>query len=112
VDIVREGGTVLGRSFAVQIKTGQSHVAKHSDQGFLLYGELKHLNYFLNSSVPIVLVWVDDSANSAWWVHMKPHAIRMTKTGWSILISSAPLLRASSSLTPYSAVSRLRGGTR
>src|ERR1017187_4017731 len=96
VDIVRSDGAVLGKSFAVQIKTGPSHVAKTSDQGFLLYGEIKHLNYFLNFSVPVVLVWVDDSKKQAWWVHVTPHAIRMTKTGWSILIPKASCFDASS----------------
>lgn len=95
VDIVGVNGSVLGRSFAVQIKTGQSHVAKTTEQGFLLYGERKHLNYFLNSSVPIILIWVDDSSSRAWWVHIKPYAVRLTKTGWSILIPKANLLDTS-----------------
>ncbi len=86
VEIVREDGAVLGRSFALQIKTGKSHVAKTSEQGFLLYGELKHLNYFVNSPVPVALVWVDEAENRAWWVHVTPHAVRMTEKGWSILI--------------------------
>lgn len=97
VDIIRQDGAVLGKSFAVQIKTGPSHVAKTSDQGFLLYGDLKHLNYFLNSPVPVVLVWVDDAVNRAWWVHVVPHAIRLTKTGWSILIPRTNGFAASSS---------------
>ena len=97
VDIVRKDGAVLGKCFAVQIKTGPSHVAKTSEQGLLLYGELKHLNFFLNSPVPVVLVWVDDSVNRAWWVHVQPHAIRMTKVGWSILIPKANRFAASSS---------------
>ncbi len=95
VDIIGAGGSVLGRSFAVQIKTGPSHVAKTTEQGFLLYGELKHLNYFLNSSVPVILIWVDDSASRAWWVHIKPYAVRLTKTGWSVLIPRANLFDAS-----------------
>lgn len=97
VDIVHVDGTIPGKSFAVQIKTGPSHVAKTSEQGFLLYGKLKHFNYFLNSPVPVILVWVDGSANRAWWVHIQPHAIRMTKTGWSILIPKANSFDASSS---------------
>ena len=96
VDIVREDGAVIGKSFAVQIKTGPSHVAKDSAQGYLLYGDLKHLNYFLNSPVPVVLVWVDDTKNRAWWVYVQPHAIRMTKTGWSILIPKANQFNSSS----------------
>jgi hypothetical protein len=89
VDIVREDGGVIGRNFAVQIKTGPSHVVKDSEQGFLLYGDLKHLNYFLNSPIPVVLVWVDDAKSRAWWVHIKPTAVRMTKGGWSILVPKA-----------------------
>jgi len=86
VDIVQEGGAIVGKCFAVQIKTGPSHIVKSPDQGMLLYGERKHLNYFLNSPIPVVLVWVDDSRSQAWWVHVKPAAIRMTSNGWSILI--------------------------
>jgi len=97
VDIVRSDGAMIGKSFAVQIKTGSSHVAKTSDQGFLLYGEIKHLNYFLNFSVPVILVWVDDSKKQAWWIHVTPHAIRMTKTGWSILIPKTNRFDSSSS---------------
>ena len=97
IDIVRDDEAVLGRSFAIQIKTGPSHVANESDQGFLLYGERKHLNYFLNSPIPVILVWVDDSLKKAWWVHVQPHAVRITKTGWSILVPKSNRFASESS---------------
>jgi hypothetical protein len=95
VDLVSESGCVLGKNFAVQIKTGPSHVVKSTDHGFLLHGQLKHLNYFLNSPLPIILVWVDDSVGRAWWVHVKPTAVRMAKAGWTILIPKSNRLDSS-----------------
>src|SRR5947209_1639566 len=52
IDIVHEDGSVVGRTLAVQVKTGSSHIVKTIEQGFVLHGELKHLNFFLNSPVP------------------------------------------------------------
>jgi hypothetical protein len=96
IDIVRDDGDVLGRTIGVQVKTGESHIQAESSQGFKLTGDLKHLNYFLNSPVPIVLILVNKRKKTAWWVHIRPEAIKMTSKGWSILIPKSQQLDESS----------------
>ena len=95
LDVIREDGAVLGRSVAVQIKTGKSHIIKNSNFGFVLKGTRKHLNYFLNYPIPVLLVFVDEVAQRAWWVHVCPQAIRLRKTDWEITVPQAQRLDAS-----------------
>ncbi len=95
LDVIREDGAVLGRSVAVQIKTGKSHVIKSSNFGFVLKGTRKHLNYFLNYPIPVLLVLVDEVQQRAWWVHICPQAIRLRKTDWEITVPQTQRLDAS-----------------
>lgn len=95
IDVVRIDGAVLGRSVAVQVKTGKSHIAKETPAGFVLRGNRKHLNYFLNYPLPVILLLIDKESKSGWWVHVRPQAIRMTKTGREITVPRSQVFDSS-----------------
>ncbi|MBJ9675499.1 DUF4365 domain-containing protein [Burkholderia gladioli] len=87
IDIVTEQGAVTGQCVAVQIKTGQSYLKTKSTDGFTFYGERKHLNYYLNLPMPVVIVIHDDVAKKTYWQHFAPSRIEGTPTGWKTEIA-------------------------
>lgn len=56
IDVVTEEGVVTGQSFAVQIKSGPSFFKQKSSNGFLYHCEAKHLNYYRNQQLPLLLI--------------------------------------------------------
>jgi len=92
IDVVADDGSVTGQCFAIQIKTGQSFLKQNSKHGFTYYGEKKHLNYYLNLPMPLLLIVHDDVANKTYWQHFIPASIEGTATGWKTEFSYENLL--------------------
>jgi hypothetical protein len=87
IDVVTDDGAVTGQCVAVQIKTGQSFFKKRNEYGVTFYGDQKHLNYYLNLSVPVILILHDDLSNQTYWQHFNRGSIEGTPTGWKMEVS-------------------------
>ncbi|WP_258131660.1 DUF4365 domain-containing protein [Bacillus cereus] len=94
---IKEGGVVTGRLIAAQIKCGGSLVKEKNDH-FVYYGEFKHLLYWLEHSLPVVVVFVDDEGSNpnviptCYWVEIRKDKIKTLKSSWKIKIpKSQPL---------------------
>jgi hypothetical protein len=85
VDIV-DNGNVTGKSIAVQIKCGNSYVSKKSEGGIKYEGVNKHLNYYLNLQIPVVLVVINGDCSQGFWVEFDIEKTTNSKTGWWIEI--------------------------
>ncbi len=68
IDIVQDG-SLTGASLAVQIKCGDSYLAKQTAGGIRYDGQIKHLNYYANLSSEVVLVVLDEKGESGLWDH-------------------------------------------
>ncbi len=85
IDIVNNGN-VTGKSIAVQIKCGDSYISKKSQGGIKYEGVNKHLNYYLNLELPIILVAVSSDCSQGFWVEFDIEKTTESKTGWWIEI--------------------------
>jgi len=86
VDLVTSDGYVTGKSLAVQIKTGKSYFVE-SDSGAWLYrGELKHVNYYANLKVPVILLLVDPDSRQICWRHFEAYEADGTQESWTIRV--------------------------
>jgi hypothetical protein len=85
VDIV-DNGNVTGKSIAVQIKCGNSYISKKSQGGIKYEGVNKHLNYYLNLQIPIILVVINGECSQGFWVEFDIEKTTESKTGWWIEI--------------------------
>ena len=54
VEVV-EDNRVTGKLIGIQIKHGNSYFKSKTEIGFNYFGEDKHLNYYLNSNLPIIM---------------------------------------------------------
>src|SRR5207245_1313844 len=75
-----------GRLVAAQIKTGKSYLSEKTDKGFVYRGDRDHLAYWLNSSLPVVVILVDEKAKRAWYQHITADTIELTKTKWKVVV--------------------------
>lgn len=85
IEIV-ENENVTGKLIGIQIKYGNSYFKKRNNSFITFYGEDKHLNYYMNSSVPIIIVLISDDLQSMYWVKFEIEKTIETKNGWSIQI--------------------------
>jgi hypothetical protein len=84
IDVVTDNGSVTGQCFAVQIKTGQSYFQTETSNGFVFHGETKHLNYYMNCPMPVLILLYDNVINICYWVIFAPEKTESTKKGWKI----------------------------
>src|SRR5262249_23636353 len=79
-------GRVLGRSLAVQVKCGETFFRESNEIGYIFYGERKHLNYFLNYPLPVLIILCHPTTKECWWCSVDPFEIEDTATGWRIVV--------------------------
>jgi len=91
---VVEDDKLTGKLIALQIKTGVSYFRKHGDD-YIYYGEQRHLDYWLNHSLPVYLILRDPERNLTLWQKIERHLVKVTEHGWSIIVPSANVLNAS-----------------
>lgn len=92
VEIV-ENGIPNGLLFALQIKSGPSYIKTNSNNtSIIYYGELKHLDYWTNHSLPVILVIYDTDEEVAYWEFVNEQTIQLTDKSWKIEISKENVL--------------------
>lgn len=108
VDIVTEEGEVTGQSFAVQIKSGQSFFKHKSSNGFVYYGETKHLNYYRNQQLPLLLIICSPADKICLFGVFDELAIEPSGDGWKINIKIKDVFGAQSKDTLLKALPSLK----
>lgn len=88
LDIVNEEGEVTGQSFAVQIKSGESFFKQKSGNGFVYYGESKHLNYYRNQQLPLLLIIYSPKNEQCLFRVFDELAIEPSGNSWKITIKN------------------------
>lgn len=86
IDLVTKEGNLTGKSIALQIKSGESYFKQKSEYGWKYHGENRHLNYYLNHDIPVVIVIVDTESEKAFWVLCDPEQTEGGRNGWTITI--------------------------
>jgi hypothetical protein len=86
IDIVSKQGQVTGKCIAVQVKSGSSYFKEKNKFGWLYYGEMRHLNYYLNNEIPVIIVLVNTEKKKAFWALCDPAQTEKHGNRWSITI--------------------------
>ncbi|PKH88502.1 hypothetical protein CXF79_06335 [Colwellia sp. Bg11-28] len=93
IDIVTDDGGVTGQTLAVQIKTGESFFSREESDGYVFRGENKHLNYYINSSCPVLIILCHPKTEECYWTAFDPNIIDGTSNGWKMVIKKSQSLR-------------------
>lgn len=82
---VKEDGKASGQLTALQIKTGKSYLKKRGDS-YVYRGSERHLDYWLNHPLPVVLLIHDPETGTTYWQKIEKSLCEVTDKGWSIEI--------------------------
>ncbi|ADJ65894.1 DUF4365 domain-containing protein [Herbaspirillum seropedicae] len=83
IELVQDEPT--GKLVALQIKTGPSHFVERED-AYVFRGSLTHLEYWINHSLPVILVAHFDEENETYWVLVDEGKVRRAGKSWTIAI--------------------------
>jgi len=87
-----------GRLIAAQIKCGPSFLKKIENGSFIHYCTKVHANYWLDHSLPVIIILCDPTASECYWVQVSETSLSWTKKGRAkILVPKANCLSKSAS---------------
>lgn len=92
VEIV-QNGKPTGKLISLQIKTGESHF-KMDNNKLIYYGKNRHLEYWTNHSLPVLLIAHLPNSNVTYWALVSPKNITQTPNAWKIEIPKSQVLNA------------------
>lgn len=88
IDLITETNYITGKSIAVQIKCGSSFFSDETSIGWHFNGSKKHLNYYLNNQLPIVIILVNPDTQKIYWALFKLEETTKSGENWKIMIPS------------------------
>lgn len=84
---VCEKGDVLGQLLALQIKAGASYFKEQNAGGWWFRPASKHVEYWLNHSLPVLVVLVDPADGGCYWQRVSEDSLERSRAGgWKLLI--------------------------
>src|SRR5579859_3376197 len=86
IELLDDQNRGLGRLLAVQIKCGTSFFEEKVSNGFVYRGELKHLQYWVEHSLPVILVLCEPRTRMCLWQEITPGTIERTKEAWKMIV--------------------------
>ena len=88
---IKDKGEATGVLIALQIKSGNSHCAENKQGNFFTYrGELRHLEYWQNHSLPVIFIWHNPFNQKLYWelVSFESSNINLNEKSWTLKIPS------------------------
>ncbi|MBI9069642.1 MAG: DUF4365 and DUF1817 domain-containing protein [Salinivirgaceae bacterium] len=93
IDIIIDG-YVTGKSIAIQIKSGNSYLKALNNENWNFKGDRKHLNYYLNHDIPVLIVLVDVDNEIAYWEICKVEYVDLHEKTWTLPIPKIQRIRS------------------
>lgn len=99
-----------GRLIAVQIKSGDSFFNEITNNNIIFRGERKHYDYWMNHSLPVILVLYNPQDDKCYWKEVNEETAVLTGKNWKIEIpitnvldnsTKSQLVRIADNLTEY-----------
>lgn len=81
-----DGDNVTGKLIAVQIKSGSSWLKEKSKEAFIFRGDKEHLKYWLEHSLPVLIVLCDVKNRQCFWQAITAANVVHTNKAWKINI--------------------------
>jgi hypothetical protein len=93
---IKEDDKATGKLIALQIKSGESWFKTKENGGIVFYCDAKHLEYWHNHSLPVMVVLYSDIEQTAYWQIVNNNTVKKNKKGWKIIIPFKQKVDASS----------------
>ena len=82
----RNENYLSGKMIAVQIKSGESYFSEKKDDCVIFRGEAKHYDYWIDHSLPVIIVLYSPSRGKCIWESVNKETAIKFKRGWKIAI--------------------------
>ena len=93
IEIVKDR-TPTGKLIGLQIKSGSSFFKKSKDNDFIYRGTTRHLKYWTNHSLPVLVLLVNTKTEKVYWQVVEVSKVHRTAKGWKLLVPRSNLLVA------------------
>ncbi|MGF6489133.1 DUF4365 domain-containing protein [Pseudomonas frederiksbergensis] len=88
-------GIPTGLLVGAQIKSWRKSNFKETPDSFIYRGSMKHYHYWINHSLPVILIADINDENTTCWVHVTEEKIKKFKKTWTIEIPKRNLFNTS-----------------
>lgn len=85
-----------GRLIAAQIKCGPSYFKERTESGFVFRGKSKHLRYWIEHSLPIMVILCDPVDGKCYWQEVSTANTELLTKGWKLIVPFTHILGAGS----------------
>lgn len=92
IELVDEEKRGTGRLLAVQVKCGLSFFSETTEGGFVFRGDKKHLKYWIEHSLPVIVVICNPDTGICYWQEVSSGNTVPLQDGWKMVIPSANVL--------------------
>lgn len=101
VEITKSGADLedqipTGKLIGVQIKSGKSFFKESNGDHFVFRGTKKHLQYWLDHSIPVIIVLYNKETNCAYWQEVNESTVLLTDKSFKICVPQRNLLERNS----------------
>lgn len=86
IELVSPEKRGTGRLIAVQIKCGHSYLAEQTDSGFVFRGQSKHLRYWIEHSLPVVVILCNPDDGKCYWQEVSGANTEPLKKAWKLVV--------------------------
>ena len=86
IDLITDIGQVTGKSIAIQIKYGSSFFKESDEIGWIYRGEKKHLNYFMNIEIPVLICLINPDTKKIYWTLFQFEETNQAGENWKIIV--------------------------
>ena len=83
---VVHGGDATGRLLAVQVKSGASYFRRKHVNGWWFPVDDEHSAYWLNHSLPVIVVLVNERERRAYWQVVRSDTLERSRSGFRMLV--------------------------
>jgi len=93
IEIVKDGSPT-GKLLGLQIKSGASFFRKSKDNDFSYRGTARHLKYWTNHSLPVLVLLVNTKTEKVYWQVVEVSKVQRNAKGWKLPVPRSNLLVA------------------
>lgn len=106
IEVTDDAGAATGRLIGVQVKAGPDYFKEETPTGYIFRESRRHLDYWQQHSLPVIVVLVDTGADVAYWVEVDSSAVTTGKE-WKIEVPKNQVLDASAKAPLHDLANRL-----
>ena len=85
-------GKPTGQLIAARIKCGDSWFARQNQEGYRFTDEIRHLDYWLSHSLPVILILYNHHTHTAVWTPVEKSRVAIHDKTWSITVPANQVL--------------------